>query len=96
MDAITLFVAALTTARVTRLIVEDRITEAPRHAILRRLSPEGLPAYLLTCSWCVSVYAGGAVAGAGAWAGLWSWWWAIPLALTFSYIAGWLAAREGE
>lgn len=96
MEPITLVVAALATARLTRLVTTDRITQAPRHALLRRMSSDGLGAYLVVCDWCVSVYTGGAVAAAGAWAGLWSWWWAAPLALAYSYVAGFLASRESE
>jgi hypothetical protein len=95
MDAITLAVAALATARITKLVTTDRITAAPRRWILRRLDSDGLAAYLIVCDWCVSVYTGGGVAAAGAWTGLWAWAWVLPLALAFSYASGWLAAREG-
>ncbi len=93
MEAITLLTAALATARLTRLITTDRITEAPRNAVLRRLDASSLCAYLIVCDWCVSVYVGAAVAGSlCAWE--WSRW---PLyALAFSYTAGWLASKEGE
>jgi hypothetical protein len=96
MDAITLLLAALITARITRLVTSDRITEAPRTWLLRRLDSEGLTAYLIVCDYCASVYVGLGVAAAGAGAGLWEWWWALPLGLAFSYAAGWLASREGE
>ena len=96
MDAITLAVGALVTARLTRLVTTDRITMAPRRWVLLKLDPEGLPAYLLACSWCASTYVGLAVAGTGAWAGLWSPWWVLPLTLVFSYAAGYLASREGS
>ena len=97
MDLIPLLVAALATARLTRLMTSDRITQAPRHWIIRRLDPEGLAAYLMLCDWCASMYTGAAVAAAGSVAGLWSWWWALPLTLAFSYTAGWLAGKgEGE
>lgn len=96
MEPITLLVTALAVARVTRLLVSDRITEAPRSALLRRLDADGLAAYFVVCPWCVSVYVGGAAAAGGAWAGVWSWPWAPALALAFSYTAGWLASREGE
>ena len=96
MTLITLVLAALATARVTRLITTDRITEAPRNAVLRRLDPEGLPAYLLVCDWCASVYVGAAAAGA------WSVWGdtrtfaAVCAALAFSYVAGFLASKESD
>lgn len=96
MNWITLLVAALVTARVTRLVTTDRITQAPRNALLRRLDSDSLWAYLIVCDWCVSVYTGGAVAAAGAAYELWSWWWALPLALAFSYVAGYLASKEDE
>lgn len=96
MDTITLLVAALVTARLTRLVTTDRITQAPRQWMLRRLSSEGLAAYLIVCDWCASFYVGLGVAGAGAMAGQWSWWWMAPLGLAFSYVAGWLARGETE
>lgn len=96
MDTITLIVAALVTARLTRLVTLDRITEAPRTWILSKLDLAGLLAYLITCTWCASFYVGLAVAGAGAWAGAWTVNWIVPLGLAFSYVAGWLASQEGE
>ena len=96
MDAITLLTAALVTARLTRLVTTDRITQTPRNGLLRRLPADSLTAYLVVCDWCVSVYVGAGVGAAGAALGAWSWWWALPVALVSSYVAGWLASREGE
>lgn len=96
MDTITLLIAALATARLTRLITSDRILAGPRRWALIRLDSDGLTAYLLVCNWCVSVYVGAGVASVGAWAGVWPWPWALPLALSFSYVAGYLASQEGE
>ena len=96
MELIPIAVAALAVARLTRLVTSDRITEAPRNWALARLPDGPLLAYLVVCDWCVSVYTGAAVAAAGAWAGAWSWGWAPPVALAFSYVAGWLASKEGE
>ncbi|MGS2588090.1 hypothetical protein [Streptomyces hebeiensis] len=102
MDALALVLAALATARITRLITADRLTKAPRTAVvvwttnraIRRGRDESLLAYLVTCSWCASVYVG-AVMGAAWWAwGEQRWFAAGAAALAFSYIAGWLAARE--
>lgn len=94
MDAITLLTAALATARITRLVTTDRITEAPRNALLRRLKDDGLFAYLIVCDWCASVYVGGVVA-AVLWAG--PGWMVWPLyALAFSYVAGFLSRGEVE
>jgi hypothetical protein len=96
MEPITLLVAALATARLTRLITSDRILQAPRNRLLRRLDSDSLAAYLLVCNWCVSVYAGAAVAVVGAWTGVWPWPWTPALALAFSYVAGHLASKEDE
>jgi hypothetical protein len=96
MEPITLLVAALGTARLTRLITRDRITHAPRRWVLQRLDQDGLTAYMIVCDWCVSVYTGAAIAAVGAWNGLWSWGWAVPLTLAFSLTTGWLASKEGE
>lgn len=97
MDLITLALAALATARVTRLITRDTIfTYVRNRAIVwlpARLEPV---AYLLTCDWCMSMYTG-AVAAAGwyAW-GEQRWFTAVMAALAFSHITGWLATREGK
>jgi len=96
MDILTLLVAALATARLTRLVTRDQITHPVRRWVLARIDLHGWLAYLLTCDWCVSVWVGGAGAAAGAWVGSWSWWHAPAVALAFSYVAGWLASKEGE
>ena len=96
MTTMLLVLGALATARITRLVTTDRITEAPRNAILRRLDADSLTAYLIVCDWCSSVYVGAGVAAAGAALGWWSWPVAIPAALAFSYIAGYLASRESD
>lgn len=95
-----LLLAALATARVTRLITTDRLTERPRLWLLtlavRWRGEESMLAYLLTCPWCVSVYAGAGMAGAWyAWGGE-RWFLAVTAALAFSYITGALASRESE
>lgn len=94
MDAITLLVAALATARITRLVTTDRITQAPRRWVLSKLEDDGLMAYLVVCDWCASVYVGAGVAVL-LWAGPdWVVW---PMAaLAFSYVTGWLARGETE
>ena len=89
-------VAALATARVTRLITQDRLLDTPRNAALRALPDGHLLAYLLTCDWCVSIYTGTLTAVAGAWAAWWTWDVVPIVALAFSYVTGWLASREGE
>lgn len=96
MDPLALLIGALLTARLTRLVTTDKITEPLRLRLLLHLPEDGLLAYLVHCSWCASVYVGAGVGVVGAWLGIWTWGWAAPLALSFSYVAGWLASREGE
>lgn len=96
MDLLPVVIGALVTARLTRLVVADKLTEPLRNRLLLRLDEDGLLAYLVTCSWCASFYTGGAVAAGGALASLWPWGWVLPLALSFSYVAGLLASWEGE
>lgn len=68
----TLIVDVLATARLTRLVLDDEITAPAREKALSALielgeaRPELLPVtsrleYLLSCPWCVSVYAGAAL-----------------------------------
>lgn len=95
-----LLLAALATARLTRLITSDRLTERARLWVMTRVimwrGEESLLAYLITCPWCVSVYTGAAMAGGWyAWGGqrIFT---AATAALAFSYVTGWLTARESE
>lgn len=93
---ITLILAALATARLTRLVTTDRITEAPRLGLVNAAMARDwdLAAYLLTCPWCVSIYTGAGV-GAAWWAwGDTRWFTAACAALAFSHTAGYLASRE--
>ena len=94
MEPITLLIAALATARLTRLVTTDRITQAPRRWLLRRLNSEGLAAYLIVCDWCVSVYTGAAAVGVILLGGTPGYW--VLTALAFSYVAGVLARGETE
>lgn len=96
MDALTFIVAGLATARVTRLITSDVITEPLRIAVIKRLDSGGRFAYLLVCDWCASVYVGAVMAGT--W---WAWgdtkiWLASVLALSASYAAGFLNSKADD
>lgn len=52
-----LAITSLATARLTRLVTEDYITQAPRDYLLDRFPPADTKlGYLLTCPWCVSIY----------------------------------------
>lgn len=93
MDLGTLLLAVLATARLTRLVTDDRITEAPRVWVARRGEMIG---YLVYCPWCVSIYTGAAVAASWwAWGGQ-SWHTALMLALSASHATGYLASRTED
>jgi hypothetical protein len=53
--------------RLSRLVTTDRLTMAPRHALIARSKAKGdddpLLAALITCDWCVSVYTSAFVVG---------------------------------
>jgi hypothetical protein len=95
-DALTFIAAALATARITRLITSDVITEPLRVAVIRRLNTEGRLAYMIVCDWCASVYVGAGVA-----ASWWAWgdskiWLAVMVALSASYAAGFLNSKADD
>ena len=62
-SALDVAVDVLATHRVTRAVTRDSvpILARPRDAVRRRW-PDSQAAYLVTCDWCVSVWAGLAVA----------------------------------
>ena len=48
----------LATYRLTKLIMDDKITEDLRNLIFEKLPRDSMLTYLITCPWCVSVWAG--------------------------------------
>jgi hypothetical protein len=57
-------VGGLATYRVTKLVIDDEIFREPREKVLSALMKDGSPLamkayYLLTCPWCVSIWAAG-------------------------------------
>jgi Protein of unknown function (DUF1360) len=84
-----LLVDALAAYRLTHLAVDDTITAPCRAWVLERWP--GWPLTLVTCSWCISIWIGGAVVAATCFApGIWQY---PALALAFSGVAGFLAER---
>jgi hypothetical protein len=94
----TLVLLAGAVSRLTRLVVEDSIFEAPRSRLLDRLEAGGSRAVflgeLLSCSWCASVW----ISFPAAYVAVE--WPSSPLflvpaaALTASAVAGWLGSHE--
>jgi len=48
----------LATYRLTKLVMEDKITEDIRNYIFDRFPKDSKIGYFLACPWCVSVWAG--------------------------------------
>lgn len=100
-----IILALLAVARLTRLITTDTIFETPRTWVLQRLINPGRAralrdklAYLIVCDWCTSVYVGAAVAGAYAVWGETMPFMVVCMALSASYVTGFLASvtERGE
>jgi hypothetical protein len=53
---ISLLLAVLAVARITRVIVEDRIAVGVRQWVVRRWGEDGKMAYLFHCPWCMSLW----------------------------------------
>lgn len=96
---------ALSTARLTRLVTADQLTEPLRRRVIQRVQEGGHLEYLVSCAWCASVWIGFPVAlaltpwlaGALHVHGLLA---ALALvygqALAYSQVTGLLASREVE
>ena len=63
-DTLDLAVDALATFRLTKLVIDDYITEPLRERIFNRFGEPGDSkiSYLVTCPWCVGIYTGAIVA----------------------------------
>lgn len=84
----------LAVARLTKLVVSDRIGHPLRAAVLKRSGDDGWLTFGVHCPWCVGMWF--ALVAAPLW---WFWgdtpWFVIPcLALALSYAVGLLAKLE--
>lgn len=95
---VSLILLLLATARVTRLLSEDKITERPRLWLTRKLEGHSQLQYLIHCPWCLSMYVGAAAAGTWALWGGTMWYTIVTAALSASYVTGFLTnvADRGE
>ncbi len=88
MDALTAILTIGLIARLTRLIVADKLTYPIRARLVVWLGPDHPIAVLVCCGWCMSVWIAAAVAAAGYfWADTRVWWW-VALAGAASYLYG--------
>lgn len=90
-----LVVAALAVARVTRLLVSDKITVFLRQWIVTKFGANSLASQLFHCSWCMSIWVAIPVMPIAA---LFPNRWVIALLAipAASYLTGFLANREDE
>jgi hypothetical protein len=58
MSAVRFISDILATYRLTKLVMEDRITEDFRNLIYSKFPKDSMLSYLIGCSWCVSIWAG--------------------------------------
>lgn len=60
-SAVSVITDIIATYRLTRLVMEDRVTEDLRGIIYERFPRDSKVSYLLGCAWCVSIWAGFAI-----------------------------------
>lgn len=51
-----LIVATLAVARVTRFLVDDRLSDFYRRWVVNKWGPDSKPSYLVHCPWCTSIW----------------------------------------
>jgi hypothetical protein len=56
LDPLTLIVLTFAVARVTRLIVDDKISLPIRQRVLQKSGEDGWFFYLVSCPWCMGVW----------------------------------------
>lgn len=83
-------VDVLATHRLTKLVIDDYITEPLRTKIYEKFGDpdKSKVSYLVTCPWCVSFWAGTAVVAARTIAP--KAWRPLSYALAFSSVTGWI------
>lgn len=84
-------VLSLATYRICRLIIQDTITESLRDRLWRRFPPTTYLGYLITCYWCMGIWASSLVFGM--YTIVPSPTFAVSLALALSSAVGIVAAR---
>lgn len=61
MSAVTVLTDVVATYRLTKMIMEDRITEDLRALVYAKFPRESKISYLMGCPWCLSIWAGAAI-----------------------------------
>lgn len=98
MDPLTTVLAVLAVARLTRLVVEDKLTERPRDAVGLWLAQRGqvMLLYLLGCSWCASMWIAPPILLVAYLVGENPLVFVALASLAASYVTGWLAGHGAD
>lgn len=93
MSALNFAKDALAVYRLTKLVIDDEITSDVRDKLFERFPPESTKiGFMLTCPWCVSIWAGlGVVAARRVAPELWD---GLSTALAASSVTGLLEERR--
>lgn len=93
MTALNFVKDALAVYRLTKLVIDDKITEDYREAVFERFPPETTKiGFMFTCPWCISIWVGFGVVLARKIAP--EAWDATATALAASSVSGLLAERR--
>lgn len=60
-NAVTFLIDIAATYRLTKLVMEDKLTEDLRNAIYSRFPRESKISYFVGCPWCISIWAGAVI-----------------------------------
>lgn len=60
---LTLILDIIAVVRLTKLILEDEITQPLRDLVHKRFPPNTKLGYLFTCPWCMSIWVGASIFG---------------------------------
>ncbi|WP_336048969.1 hypothetical protein [Streptomyces sp. CA2R101] len=80
------------TCRITRFLTKDSLAAGFRSWVAGRFGDDSRPAYLVSCSWCSSIWVASAMAPLAHWTGGTTGFQITATALSLSYLAG-LASR---
>lgn len=93
-DAFVIVIYVLATARVTRVVTSDKVSEPFRTWLLGKLGSDSLVNYYFWCRWCFGFWAAFTLAPAAIVLTGVSWWCLPFLALAASHVTGLLVKWE--
>ena len=88
MNVVVFLLALGITCRITRFITKDTLAAGFRSWVAARFGDDSGPAYLVTCSWCTSIWISAAVVPVAFLSGGSIGFQAVAMMLTLSYLTG--------